>query len=601
MCTPISISGTDPHCCACPLTQLLLAVARFAEPLALTSVFPYLPEMIKSFGIPENNVARWAGLVGSTFSISQSLFAVPWGRLSDKIGRKPTILMGLVSTMICFIIWGTASSLAMALTVRFIMGAGNGNVGIIRTMVAEMVPQKEFQPRAFSLMPLVWSIGSVFGPSFGGFFARPAEQYPGLFGDSWLFNKYPFLLPNLMACLFFFISVVVAILFLHETLETKRHEKDWGLKLGEKISQPFHKKPHYHHERHHRPSFVDAEASAPLLPSSGAVPKTRKSDPPPTVREIFTRQVTVNIVAYTFLALHSVAFDQVLPVFLNYPRQVPDEHNTHLPFHFSGGWGLGSNSIGSILTAYGLACGVIQFFLFPPLCSRFGALACFKAGTVLFPAVYVLLPYTALVQDARLRSAALMALLLVKGFAVIVAFPCITILLTNSAPSVRILGTLNGFATTFSGLGRAIGPTVTGATFSWGVKRGYVIPAWWFLAAVAALQAIPAWMIVEGDGLVREEDTDEEEEEAVLDGDESTGEEPARRGGVAGVDAVRHYALGPEPEDADEDEDAEMPPLVRVSSRASWRAGPGYGTIDDGTGRQARHRRMSATAEDLEL
>ncbi|KUI58170.1 hypothetical protein VP1G_05485 [Cytospora mali] len=501
-----------------PSKQLaILAVARFAEPLALTSVFPYLPEMIKSFGVPQNNVARYAGLVGSTFSISQSLFAVPWGRLSDKIGRKPTIIMGLISTMTCFIIWGTASSLAMAIAVRFIMGAGNGNVGIIRTMVAEMVPQKELQPRAFSIMPLVWSVGSIFGPSFGGFFARPAERYPSLFGDSWLFNRYPFLLPNLMACLFFFVSVVVATLFLHETLETKRHQKDWGLLLGEKISQPFQKKPHYHHERHHRPSFVDAEASAPLLPKSGVVPKT-KSEAPPTMKEIFTPQVTTNIIAYTFLALHSVAFDQILPVFLNYPRQVPDEENTHLPFHFSGGWGLSSNSIGTILTIYGLGCGIIQFFLFPPVCSRFGTLRCFKAGTLIFPVIYILIPYTALIQNTRLQLVALMVLLLAKGFAVIVAFPCITILLTNSAPSVRILGTLNGFATTFSGIGRALGPSITGATFSWGVKRGYVIPAWWFLAVISTVQAIPAWMIVEGDGPSREEDTDEE---TLLDEDDS--------------------------------------------------------------------------------
>lgn len=93
----------------------------------MTSVYPYLPEMIKSFGIPENNVAKWAGLVGSTFSISQSLFAVPWGRVSDKIGRKPSVIIGLTVTMILFIVWGTASSLGMALVVRALMGAGNGN------------------------------------------------------------------------------------------------------------------------------------------------------------------------------------------------------------------------------------------------------------------------------------------------------------------------------------------------------------------------------------------------------------------------------------------------------------------------------------------
>lgn len=318
------------------------------------------------------------------------------------------------------------------------------------------------------------------------------------------------------------------------------------------------------------------------------------------MKEIFTPQVTMNILAYTILALHSVAFDQVLPVFLNYHRQVPDSENTHLPFHFSGGFGLNSNKIGTIFTIYGLACGVIQFFLFPPVCSRYGALKCFKAGTVLFPIVYVLVPYTALIQDTHLQFAALMALLLLKGFAVIVGFPCITILLTNSAPSVRILGTLNGFATTFSGLGRAVGPTTAGAIFSWGVKRGYVIPAWWFLAAVAVLQAIPAWLIVEGDGPSREEDTDDDEDSALLDeaDDDVNGQPPDNRAVIAGDAAdligTREDALIPDPEDEEEEED--FLPLARVSSRAS-KGSTGYGTIKGASG--TRLRRMSETGQDL--
>ena len=81
-------------------------------------------------------------------------------------------------------------------------------------MVAEMVPEKVLQPRAFSLMPLVWSIGSVFGPSFGGFFARPAEQFPDLFGKNEFLKKYPFVLPNLVAAVFFCISILTATLFL---------------------------------------------------------------------------------------------------------------------------------------------------------------------------------------------------------------------------------------------------------------------------------------------------------------------------------------------------------------------------------------------------
>lgn len=103
------------------------AVARFAEPMAYTSVFPYLPEMIRDFGIEQNKIARWAGLTSAVFSIAQSITAVPWGKAADRYGRKPTLIFGLLSTMVCFVIWGMSTSLPMAITVRAIQGGSNGN------------------------------------------------------------------------------------------------------------------------------------------------------------------------------------------------------------------------------------------------------------------------------------------------------------------------------------------------------------------------------------------------------------------------------------------------------------------------------------------
>ena len=81
-------------------------------------------------------------------------------------------------------------------------------------MVAELVPEKELQPLAFSVMPLVWNLGSIFGPSFGGFFAKPAEGLPGLFKHNKFLIKYPFALPNIVACAFFMIGISTGILFL---------------------------------------------------------------------------------------------------------------------------------------------------------------------------------------------------------------------------------------------------------------------------------------------------------------------------------------------------------------------------------------------------
>ncbi|KAI1395742.1 MFS general substrate transporter [Hypoxylon fuscum] len=485
--------------------------------------------MISSFGVEKKEVAKWAGITSSVFSLAQSLTAVPWGRASDRYGRKPVIMTGLLCTMICFLVWGMSTSLPMAITVRAIQGASNGNVGIIRTMVAEMVTERELQPKAFSVMPLVWSIGSVFGPAFGGLFAKPADNWPGLFGNSSFFKKYPFAFPNIIGCVFFLISLTTGILFLRETLQSKRHSRDWGLVLGERIKEAFREHPHRRAQRLRRYSFQDAEVSAPLLGSDAPLKttanttvvetKVEKSKPIP-MSAIFSRQTVINLVTYTFLALHSVAFDQVLPVFLNYPPIAHTPENTSLPFFFSGGYGLNHARIGSIFAGYGIVSGLIQFLLFPTLCSRFGVLNCFKFCVVVFPVVYIVTPYTVLLENTTTRYAALCAILVVKSFAVIVGFPSSTILLTNSATSLSILGTLNGFATTFSALGRASGPALAGVAFTWGVKHNVIGLPWWILAFIAALGAIPAWMIVEGDGpsgAVTPPDSDDEEDTEVDD------------------------------------------------------------------------------------
>lgn len=234
-------------------------------------------------------------------------------------------------------------------------------------------------------MPLIWSVGSIFGPAFGGFFAKPADRFPALFGDSWFFNKYPFALPNFIAAVFFLISVTTATLFLKETLESKRHTPDWGLLMGERLTRSFRRSRahHHHHARARRASFVDGEATAPLVPTKLNHPaqplEDNKALEAPSMKEVFTPQTCINLLCYTFLALHSVAYDQVLPVFLSTPEVKHTPENTHLPFQFSGGFGLEPGPIGTIFTIYGITCGVIQFFVFPPLCNYFGVLRCFRA------------------------------------------------------------------------------------------------------------------------------------------------------------------------------------------------------------------------------
>ncbi|KFY47696.1 hypothetical protein V495_01869 [Pseudogymnoascus sp. VKM F-4514 (FW-929)] len=510
-----------------PVQQLvILAICRFAEPIAATSVFPYLPEMIESFGVKKQEVAKWAGITSAVFSLSQSVTAIIWGRASDMFGRKPVILLGLTSTMIMSILWGFSTSLTWAIIARALSGGGNGNVGIIRTMVAEMVPERSLQPRAFSVMPLVWSFGSILGPAFGGFFASPAVNLPGLFGNNKLLTKFPFALPNMIASVFFTVGIIVGFLFLHETLETRKNKPDYGIYIGLRLVRCV--KPRKKRSR----DYDDDELGAALLNNTHSrtnshssskpfdttwqAPKTTPA-PGPTVWEVFNRQSNLNLLSYAILALHSMAMDQLLPIFMHHPQQIPDSSNTELPFKFSGGFGISSSRIGTLFTAYGICSGIVQFFIFPPVVRRFGVLRCYRVCAVIVPSVMFATPYTALIQSPIRQQLAMFSLMIVKAFCGIFMFPCSTIMLTNSAASLRLLGTLNGVATSVSSIGRAAGPFFAGAAFTWGLEKGYVIVAWWMLGCIAILGAIPIFMLVEMDGFNRaSDDEDESDDEELL-------------------------------------------------------------------------------------
>ena len=465
--------------------------------------------MIQSFNISDDKVAKWAGLLAATFSLSQCLTAIAWGRASDRFGRKPVILTALTCTMVFSIGFGFSKNLTWAFMWRALQGLSNGNVGIIRTSVAELVPQKELQPRAFSIMPLVWNIGSIFGPSLGGTLVRPTEQYPGLFGKSKLFKEYPFALPNLLISVLFLIGISSGILFLHETLEEKKSRRDYGLLLGSLLTSSCSRRRRARawSNSEEREPFLDGTTSELSSPVATRTPKIPKKNP--GWAEVFSRQSNINLVVYTFLAMHSVAYDQLLPIFMHFPVQSRQDPEIHLPFKFAGGFGINSNQIGLLFTVYGTFGMLIQFFVFPPFARKYGVLKCLRACTLAFPLIYIATPFTALLTTNSARQGVMMILMLAKCFCGIFAFPCSTILLTNSAISLSILGTLNGVATSISAIGRAAGPALSGATFSAGVDAGFVVVPWWTLAGVAVIGAVPVWALVEMEGFGGNSDDDD--------------------------------------------------------------------------------------------
>jgi MFS family permease len=84
-------------------------------------------------------------MVTSAFAFAEFSTGMMWGRISDRIGRKPVLVIGLVGTLLSMLIFGFAKSLSVALIARALGGGLNGNIGVIQTTVAELVREKEHQ------------------------------------------------------------------------------------------------------------------------------------------------------------------------------------------------------------------------------------------------------------------------------------------------------------------------------------------------------------------------------------------------------------------------------------------------------------------------
>lgn len=88
--------------------------------------------MIKRFDVGDkDDAAFFAGLLISAFSLAESMTGMYWGSLSDKVGRKPVLLMGCVGTMLSMIIVGFATNIWVAVLGRALGGMLNGNIGFV--------------------------------------------------------------------------------------------------------------------------------------------------------------------------------------------------------------------------------------------------------------------------------------------------------------------------------------------------------------------------------------------------------------------------------------------------------------------------------------
>ncbi|KAF9061696.1 major facilitator superfamily domain-containing protein [Rhodocollybia butyracea] len=327
----------DKEATPLPMLQLLIVCfIRIMDPISFTQIFPYVNEFITFLKVTDDRsqTGFYSGLVESAFAITQFFAIYQWSKLSNKIGRKPVIMAGTLGVALSTMYFGLSSSLTELLVSRAVGGVFGGTVAVVQSVVGEITDASN-QAAAFPIYGLVWPLGGIAGPFIGGVLSNPADKYGPFFQKS-IFHKHPYFLPGLVAGILSLCGVVIAYLFLEETLHKQRSDSTSG---------------------------------------SNAI-----DDHEPTLRELFSIPIirALGISAFA-LNFNGTGFDVVFVLFCYTPIM-------------DGGLGLLPSTIGFILSSSGLISAAMQVFVMPILLKRVEASKLYNIAISAWPISFATLP-----------------------------------------------------------------------------------------------------------------------------------------------------------------------------------------------------------------
>ncbi|KAI5952246.1 hypothetical protein KGF54_003112 [Candida jiufengensis] len=486
-----------------PVFQMcIIMLLRLAEPIAFSSFLSYIFFMIKSFRITKNDaeVSKYSGYLASAFSLSQFFSSVPWGKASDKWGRKPAILIGCLGTALSMVLFGFSCNFFMAFVSRILMGLLNGNVPIMRTTVGEIAVEKRHQGIAFSNLSLIWGLGKCIGAYLAGHLTdvdhfreyRREEQ-----NTNSLFVKFPFAFTNIVIALLIFNVVIIGWLFLEETHDDLRTKRDRGLEVGDKIrkllgfevpDRPWQTKKGESAEtlidNNSIDSLEDNDFEMQSFSSNEYIPIKVETEP-----SIFTWPIIHRIACNFFISFTNIIYTEFFPIFL---AKTMMPKSLKFPFHMRGGFGYSTDATGKLLSTTGLIGVITVSILFPIINKHFSLLTGFKIGLAIIPLLFFALPlnlFTIPEYNHLTSSHALTTTLLYINAGFLSFFGSINnsqmVLLIHRASPKKQRALINGYTISITALSRFIAPLIWGWVMSKFDFSGTGGISWWLLAGVS--------------------------------------------------------------------------------------------------------------------
>src|SRR5512143_415319 len=140
---------------------VVLMFTAFVDMIGSSMILPLVPYYATRMGATGLAV----GLILASFSIGQLVSAPSWGRFSDRYGRRPAILLGLIVSVVAYLVFAFASSLSLLLLSRFVQGIGAGTVGVLQAYVTDAMKEDD-RAKSLGWLSAATSLGVVIGPAF---------------------------------------------------------------------------------------------------------------------------------------------------------------------------------------------------------------------------------------------------------------------------------------------------------------------------------------------------------------------------------------------------------------------------------------------------
>ncbi|KIK60234.1 hypothetical protein GYMLUDRAFT_43976 [Collybiopsis luxurians FD-317 M1] len=434
-----------------PKRQIFLTLLiQLSEPITAMVIYPFIIKAVHGTGITQGDEKRtgyYAGIIESLFFISESLSAYHVGRASDFYGRRPVLLIGPLGLSIAMVIFGLSKSFWSMVVSRTLMGAFNGNIGVTKTVMAESTNETN-RADAFTLMPLVWTIGTVIGSALGGVLADPARTWPSIFGKVSFFEQYPWFLPCFAAGLLAFCAFALSCWGLKETLPTKATKR----KSSPSLLNDAEATPSY--------GSVENDPSTPHLPAPA---------PPTTLSLLSDSRLRITLLGVGFFAFTDMSYAALLPLI----------YSTSIPL---GGLGFSPYQIGLIMGTFGIFNGSWNWAVLRRFLKKTGArktfIFCYSLFLVHFSLLWALCEVASYSGEVTPLVWALLAFQLFISTAISTGYNAIYLMIVETAPP-NALGSANGLAQMVSSGARGFAPVFASSLFSYSLEsrmvRGHLV------------------------------------------------------------------------------------------------------------------------------